>query len=468
MAAYSPFGRELKDLEAGDLAALRDAAEGWYIEYKREMPTAAASIAKSISAFANTYGGWLFYGIAEKSKEDAVAGSFPGIPRDGVDAALQRMRQAAAGLVNPSPHFDSKVVWGPNELIGLAEDRAIICVHVRWSPVAPHVHKSGHIYRRIADGSEPKAENDRFVLDQLWRRSEDIQKHYRDLVDRDPELSKGEEERPFVRLLLVADLWQDRGPRANISLEEFRAVLGQTQGLISGIPFDTIYPSVNGFVGRQIQGNDPHNLGLTWRFGQSLISEVIVPLDIHFTGHFAGLSNYLHGYYGAERFVQALLKQGHKSPKVIDLNYLFSALIGITEIQQRLMARAGWCHGFFVKARLLNVWRTIPFVDVPLILTGFERHGIPMCLDQFVTSPSGTHPQTFVKVSEFSEIENESNRLLTQSFVMFGPIARAFGLPAWIEPDPEGDTPAYDQQLLRAGGRAMEVQHLRAERSRGR
>lgn len=40
-------------------------------------------------------------------------------------------------------------------------------VHIPWGADAPSVHREGRIYRRVGDGSEPKAENDRFVLDQL-------------------------------------------------------------------------------------------------------------------------------------------------------------------------------------------------------------------------------------------------------------------------------------------------------------
>ena len=46
------------------------------MEYKSEAVPARA-LAKSLSAFANTYGGWLFVGVREESKDNAVAGSFP-------------------------------------------------------------------------------------------------------------------------------------------------------------------------------------------------------------------------------------------------------------------------------------------------------------------------------------------------------------------------------------------------------
>jgi predicted HTH transcriptional regulator len=118
---YSPFQKPISDLEAADLDVLKDVNEGWYVEYKREV-SKAPDIAKSISAFANTYGGWLFYGIEEKSKSEPVAGSFPGVARAELDSALQRVRQAVATHVNPSPHFDTKLVWGPHDPIGLPAD----------------------------------------------------------------------------------------------------------------------------------------------------------------------------------------------------------------------------------------------------------------------------------------------------------------------------------------------------------
>ena len=82
---YNPFGKPLSQLVASDLAALQDAAEGWYVEYKERAKDAGA-VAKSLSSFANTYGGRLIYGIFGKTEssrqgEDSVisgaAGCYP-------------------------------------------------------------------------------------------------------------------------------------------------------------------------------------------------------------------------------------------------------------------------------------------------------------------------------------------------------------------------------------------------------
>ena len=463
MAPYSPFKKELTDIDASDLADLKFASEGWYIEYKREVPT-AESIAKSISAFANTYGGWLFFGVAEESKESPVAGAFPGISKANMDAALQRTRQAIAEQVNPSPHFESRVIWGPSDAIGLAEDHGVICIWVPWSPVAPHVHRKGLIYRRVGDGSEPRPENDRFILDQLWRRADEIRLQYKVWHDRDPEFSKGESDQPYVRLMLVADLWKERGAWLDAGIDEVRSILGMTHGLVGAVPFDSVYTSAEGFIGRQLTGNDPHRLGLTWRLDRALFSDVIIPLPFYTPSDPLFLLSEMNGYQGIHRFVDTLKRFPNSAIRVVDLNYLFLVLSGVIEIQRRLSVRADWTHGFFAKAKILNAWRTTPFVDVPIVLDVFEKIGPPMCLDSSITSPGGSDPGSFPKIHEYSDLENEEAQILAQTLTVFAPIARAFGVPEWIDVDLEHESTPYYVELQQAGHRAIEVQRIRNER----
>lgn len=464
MAAYSPFESDFKDLTAEDLVALREAAEGWYIEYKREVPN-AASIAKSISAFANTYGGWLFYGVEEKSKEESVAGAFPGVPRSEVDAILQRIRQAVAGHINPAAHFDPKVIWGPCAAIGLADDYAVVCIHVPWSALAPHVHKSGQIYRRVADGSEPRPESDRFVLDQLFKRSTDIRDDYEEFVNRDQEFSKGESESPYLRLMLVADIWRDRDPWAGTTINDVRDIMSNTVGALGTMPFDTVYTTSSGFVGRQNNGNNPSHLGVTWRFSQNLVSDIIIPLSFYVPDNSHELTYNLDGYDTAERYADLLDSQGYKNPRVVDLNFVFNALIGIVEIYDRFLEKAGWSANYFAKSRLLNVWRTVPYLDIPVIIDGFEKHGTPMCLNEQVTAPTGDDPESFAEINRFKHTDDRVARVILQAIGLFAPIARAYGLPAWIDEDPESEKPPYFADLQFAGRRAMEVQRLRKLRA---
>lgn len=140
-------------------------------------------------------------------------------------------------------------------------------------------------------------------------------------------------------------------------------------------------------------------------------------------------------------------------------------MLGVVAIQRRLTAKSGWINGYYIKARLLNFWRITPFVDVPAVLDSFDKHGLPMCLDGEVTSPPGTGPDTFLEVLDAPEVEMENVQVMIQTLRLFAPIARAFGLPAWIDHEPSSDTPYYEA-LQQAGGRAMDVQRRRNERAR--
>jgi hypothetical protein len=465
MPRYNPFKKPFEEIGVADLQSLQSVSEGWYVEYKREASKADA-MAKSVSAFANTHGGWLFYGVTEKSKEDAVAGAFPGIPKMDVDPALQRLRQAIANSVNPSPHYEARAIWGPNLEIGLAPDHAVICIYVPKGPNSPYVHKSGQIYRRVADGSEPKPENDRFVLDQLWRRSDAINKEFEEWVARDPEFSEGETKRPYIRLLMIADPWGDRDAWLDASLSEVRTFLKAEQSDAYAIPFDTVYTSANGFVGRQIRHNNPNSFGLTYRLRRDLVSELIIPMPLHKPRNIDDLRESLIHYRHADQLCKLFDQQGYENPKVVDLNFVLNIFMAVSELQSKILNRAGWNNGYFCKAVLLNVWRTIPFLNSPTVLQEYEKHGIPMMMDGRVVSRPDSRPDSFKSVAQFDEVEMPSAKFALQGLDMFWPIANAYGIPMF-EAEDEGEYRNFLSELLALGPSAIGAQTARNARLDG-
>ena len=92
---YTPFDVDLQEINETHLAELREVAEGWYVEYKSEVPNPRV-LAKSLSSFANRHWGWLFFGIQEDSADNTAA-SYPGIPDAEVASTVQRIRDAAKG-----------------------------------------------------------------------------------------------------------------------------------------------------------------------------------------------------------------------------------------------------------------------------------------------------------------------------------------------------------------------------------
>jgi hypothetical protein len=465
MEPYSPFSKPFRELTSIDLLDLRRASEGWYVEYKQQLVDTSA-LAKSLSAFANTHGGWLFIGVKEESKDNPVAGAFPGISIDDVDKSMKWMRQAAAETVNPAPHFEFRVFRGPQAELGLSEDRAVVCAWIPRSSQAPHVHKSGKIYRRVADSSEPRAENDRFVLDQLWRRGDEVKARHEQWFDRDPEFSKAESDSPFIRLMLTADPWGERDLWIDSSPEEIRKAFGAMgpSGPRTTLPFDTVYRSPVGYTARQLVGNDLHNHSLTWRLNQTLVSDVIIPIPVHQYETSEQFLNTFNGYEHIERYIRILKKYKVSTLKIVDLNFLFFMIQGVAEIQDRLCELANWPGNYHLKAKLLNSWRTAPFIDTPAVLSQFEDHGPPMCLDSASYIPRGTGPNGYIEIAR-PEQSDPTGRLISAGMQLFSPIAMMYGIPAWLNEAPLLDGVDFYEELTHAGNRAMDVQRLRNLRS---
>ena len=471
---YTPFDKDIKDVRTADLVALKNAKEGWHVEYKSQMVNANA-LAKAVSAFANTYGGWLFLGVQEKCKENPVADKFPGIPDDKVDEALQRLRQSVAAYVNPAPFFKTAVFQGSCGELGLVEGMSIIAVEIPESLNTPHIHKDGRIYRRVADGSEPKPETDRFILDQLWLRAKPIRKLTRQWVRRDPELSEDEKKNPYLRLLFCVDPWLQKDPYLDASISTIRSILGSTESEIGrpAIPFDEIHLANEEFIARQVTSNQPNNYVMTWRIKRDISCDIVFPLTFYTPSEPDLLRTSLNGYNYEERFIQLLKESGHTQPRIVDLNFLMSLLTGFVSKYRCLLKLAGADGDFFFKARLINGWRVSPFLDIETVLRDFEAHGLPIVLDRILTVPRGEEPETFQPVREepidsttvsLAEEQKELLSTTVQAMRIFVRLAMAFG----VQTCSVGETSTDDyviphDELWDAGKRAMTAQNNRSE-----
>lgn len=460
---YNPFGKDFDQLTSSDLSALLAVAEGWYVEYKREILNATA-IAKSVTAFANTYGGWLFFGVAEKSKDEPVAGSFPGIANSEADGCLQKIRQAVAHQAQPSPFFRVKALSGPVEAIGLEEGRCVIAVQVPWGPEAPYVHKDGRIYRRVGDGSEPRAENDRFVLDQLFKRSDKIVKYHSEWVNRDLETSEREEDAAYARIFLISDFWQDHGPRPVVSLRRVREIMTSAENG-PHIPFDNVYQTSGVFVCRQIMGNDPELQGLNWKLHQSFDSEIVIPLVKLHEDHVQQLGTHFNEYEHGRRFLKACAKQGYEAPTVIDLNLLLHVLLGLTHIQSKLAKEFDWHGSIFAKIELSGIWRTIPFFDTENVIEEYEKHGIALSLRDKLTIYPGDGRDSYLELYGREDATDDESFADVMAIILFNTIASALGVSLGTDPDGDGtDTGDAIGKFLAAGRRAIHVQTKRSKR----
>ena len=425
---YTPFDVDLYEVTEAHMGDLRQVAEGWYVEYKSEVPK-PRDLAKSLASFANRYGGWLFLGIQE-DPADNTAATFPGIPDADITAAVRQLRDAAKDSVQPTVPFFHHILTGPLPEISLPSGRSIVIVRIPEGASTPYVHNDGRIYVRTGESSSPVRETDRATLDLLHRKAAERLSLLNEFIDRSPAVSKAEEHQTFLHLLLFSDPFQLLGHWYDGSFEDFSSAMRAPP-----IPFDNIYTSQDGFVARQARGNSRDMRLFTWEFGRSCNSFVTLPLsevDLDPTGdstHSRGQSpQYDHG----DRFASLLARKGLESGSVLNLNIVLAMIAAIVPRHRTLAGQAGVRGPFYLRARIENTWRLIPFIDTAEYVAHAEKFDVPVVQDSEVTAPRGGWPEGFITAPEVSHVpkENERDLALDQSTIAtWGAIMVALGIP---------------------------------------
>jgi len=412
---YSPFNKELGSVGADDLAALTNVSEGWFVEYKEQLPSPPA-IAKSVSAFANHRGGWLMIGVRESKDGSRRAAAFPGVDADAVHGLTDRIRDAVRSHTDPTPHFDIRAIVGPSSDGSLALSKAIIIVRVGIGANPPYIHSSGRIYRRVADCSDPVAETDRAVLDLLVERGRQSQRRLKSFLKSEPILSKGESESSFLRIYFIQDLLGDRDDRVNLSFQEFAELVGSPTSSAVGIVFDNVFTMSEGFVARHVADNDPQHRLLTWEFYANGTSAFTVPLRVG-----DPTKNPRSRFKYAADFVARLGTL--RVERVVDASQFLVSLAALYGMHLSAIQKAGIAGPVFGKTRLMNTWRRIPFFDSEAFLKHVTKYAIPVCQEASAFAPPGTTPGSFLTL-DLDEAPNPEER--DRFLPLFGGVAPLF------------------------------------------
>lgn len=394
---YRPFADHLDEVSPEDLARLTDVHEGWYVEYKREM-IGNRYLAKSLSSFANQYGGWLFLGVEEDAASN-VAARFPGIPDAELQTALDSIRNAAKDLLHPSPYYNVRVFPGPIHEIGLNDGFSIIVVEVPEGPNPPYVHNDGRIYSRVGDSSQPTPVTDRATFDLLAQKGEEAQSRLADKVLWSPVTSKGEGDQPFLHISILSDPYEVMGHRYNGYFSDFaEAMKGHS------LPFDNAFSMYDGFIARQQIDNNPYYRLFTWHFSRNCHSFITFPFPVLSP---VATNSIWEEYSTGKIFISKVNESDLLSARILDLNLIVDLIGAVVRRHRILVDRSGVQGPFFLKAHVENVWRTVPFVDHSSYSRHISEFGLPIVQHENIVIPEGTSLATFVVVPEISETPTE-------------------------------------------------------------
>jgi schlafen family protein len=405
---YDPFGKDIEQVTTDDLASLREVTEGWYTEYKQELPSKASRIAKSIGAFANTRGGWLWYGIRAPSGSLGCAEAYPGVASSELPKLLRAITDAVAAHLSPAPYFDTHVFQGGSSALSLPADKSIIAVRVPVGRQPPYVHSSGVIFVRVGDKSDPVPEADRGRLIELVERARRTRKRLKRYLTEAPPRNIGQ---PHARFFIMPDPYGERQWRHSIKFDDFAAVMRNEQPTPAAdeptnlfpIKYDYIQSTMGGFLarGRQARLSDPT---ITFRFETDGTVVASLPVNSIKGDDRREIGRYLDGYQFAERFLALCEGPLH----VADVSLLFLIL---ADTFSKAKVLRGMCafpeddQSNQVFGRLTGVEGLVPFIDTEWFVSHCESYGVPIVGHRTVSVPGGEEGEILFALSNWKKSE---------------------------------------------------------------
>lgn len=410
---FNPFNKSFKEITERDLSILKSVSEGWYIEYKMIKPKGKA-IAKSISSFANSYGGVYFIGIEHDTSTNCCKNI------EGVDDSPDVIRDSVRGHIQPFPYFESFS-------IPLENGNKVIMAVIPEGENPPYMHSDGRIYRRQEAASDPNYEKDRHIMDLLYKKATDFENKLEDFRKNDYTFNGYENKMPHLQIFInmeqfnhfiIGNLFSK--DKLSSILEKFNGPLAISDGIDGNevsfnvnVGFDTLNTYHNSVAIRNLEGKDLTYNGLS------------VELDIHGNAKFLiPLSQIQLDIEDLnEKYAQIILKSDEESFYSIDFldaKFIFSAILGLVNKYSEIISEFGINGKIQVKLRLSNCHRTSLYFNSNTFIKHIETFGFPICMknnEYFPLSPFEANINDLISHPIFGVIP------------LFVHCARALGVP---------------------------------------
>jgi hypothetical protein len=425
---FNPFGKDFRHVTQADLEVLRSVAEGWYVEYKGERPN-GKKIAKSVSSFANSHGGLYFIGI-ESDRSTKCATAFNGVA-DSPDV----VRDSVRGNLQPFPYFDTLT-------IDVGDGRRVLMVVIPEGRNAPYVHSDGRIYRREEAASDLIAENNRYTIDELYRRAEGFREELEKFREFDLTFSRGEGEIPYVELFVNCDpfhhfVMEDFFTDDNLKLlmNQFNSdysIKEETPGggvsSSGNIKLDSMNTYHDSIALRNLEGQNLAYNGLTLIVDVFGNLKLLVPLSQKYYSldDMTKLpQHYLNMLFAGQhdRILERLRETSISDIGFLDGRQIAGAIIGVMSNYVTYLDGKHYEERFEAKMRLRNCWRKSLNINSETFSAHVGKFGIPICMksEQYFPVP----PIAFT-------IEELKTKPVSSLLFIFAEIANALGVPAEV------------------------------------
>ncbi len=417
-----PFDGQSSTISEEQLADLKEIHEGWYIEYKSDLID-TKKVAKSLSAFANQHGGWLFFGVAQDAKH-SVAATFPGIDSSNVDTVRETLRNASKDVLHPPVQYRFYEFNGPQTDIDLPEGKSIVAVRVPESVATPHVHNDGRIYVRVADSSNPTHLRDRATFDMLAERRREADERLRITIERPSGLGPSDAFSCTMHLFILSDPYETLGHRYSGSFDDFAQTMTE-----EGITFNNIFTSRDGFVAQALSDTPPHRPQTTWHFTQLCQSHITLELPSLEGVTELDMSSYITG----REFLSLVANHGRPRHRVLDLNSLPVQLMALIRRHHELLAHANVEDSLYIRACFDNTSGTTPFVDSEPYLEHVRQWRLPVNQEAQMIVPPGNGLDAFIETKLITESAQPTDTDWydggVETFIF---VLNAFGIPGYV------------------------------------
>ncbi|WP_353189204.1 ATP-binding protein [Pandoraea pnomenusa] len=409
---------------------IKASEEGWFVEFKAACPD-SQKLAKSVSSFANAYGGVLLIGVQEDAKTRRFE-RFSPVTRDDADSTITRLRQAIEAHLQPCPYFETRALEIPEVHTDIAE-RWIVAIRVPKGKHPPYLHSSGVVYTRKGDSASPTSLNDLGLLDRLWGES----KEKRQAVGKRLEFLSDQSRSAFPRLEIAFHATRDGvAPAREISFEEFQKVAAAPVASNGVALLANCYTIGGGYVARHA-GDDVVPIAPLWEYDvRTGLHYICLPLASRmWRGDASEVA--ANGHWPQQALVDHLVSVYPHSKQellVLDLGPTLYFLSAILFMVAKLYEGTSDKLNLRTNLKAASVRHSVPYLELPRFARRLATGKLPyLHRDVDFLYPLDV-PENWLPVEFEGNVTpiNGLNLEIPNSIGLFVRITRALGIPSEV------------------------------------